>query len=196
MPRTKLSDELKQAVLALSPREKDKLLLRLLPKDANLVQQLEFKLLEDGDTTELRREDVRREIDQALEQITTHFYSPGYLLLDLRALSGLINQHVKITKDKIGEIDLNFYMLNRALALAGRHLHRFPAHKSRTLNEYVVKRALKLQKLLGNIHEDYLLEFRDAMHELAGHIRKQKEMADVAKALKLDLEKLSRGETE
>ena len=48
MARIKLSPDFKKAITALSHKEKDKLLFRLLPKEEMLVAQLEFQLLEDG----------------------------------------------------------------------------------------------------------------------------------------------------
>lgn len=170
MSKIKLSEELKKAITMMPVKEKDKLLLRLITKDYHLVQQLEFKLLEDGATAEDRRGEIREEIHQTLIESHRYFYSPGYLLLDLRNLSGKINQHVKTTKDKYGEIELNFFMLNTALQLMGDKIRNFSMIKSRTLNEYVIRRAAKLLKLIEKLHEDFRLDFHPAMIELAEHI--------------------------
>lgn len=194
MPRVKLSKELKTAISALSDKEKDKLLFRLVAKDPQLVDQLEFQLLEQGETLEDRRADIKYKIGQALHHSRHHFYSPGYLLLDLRAISGRINHHVKTTKDKYGEIELNFFLLNTALDQYLNQIMEFRPHKSKTLDEYVVKRAMKLMQLLSKLHEDLLIEFSSDMQQLGQHIQSLPNMTAVAKRLGLALSYLKEGE--
>lgn len=194
MSKIKLSNELKKAITLMPVKEKDKLLLRLVAKDANLVQRLEFELLEESPTVEERRADLRDEIHQSLLESQRYFYSPGYLLLDLRNLSGKINQHVKTTKDKYGEIELNFFMLNKALELMGERIRPFSSIKARTLNEYIVRRILKLLKLIDKLHEDYRLDFHPVMVELAGHMGEQPTLMKTAIYQMLDVNWLLRGE--
>lgn len=192
MARVKLSAELKKAISSLPGKEKDKLLYRLIAKDPALVERLEFQLLEEGDTTEMRRAEIRAGITFNLRHI--YYHSPGYLLMDLRSLSGMINAHVKTTRDKYGEIELNFFLLNETLRLFGDRVR--PAHpqRARTFNEYVVKRALKLLKLLNRLHEDYRLDFKDDMQTLGRHIGDQPNMMQVAIREGLDVNWLLRGE--
>ncbi|MEL6658126.1 MAG: hypothetical protein AAFY48_13355 [Bacteroidota bacterium] len=168
--RIKLSDELKDAISDLSEKEKDKLLFRLIPKDPALVDRLTYELLEDADSPEERRADLRQEIEAVLKKSAAYFYSPGYLLLDLRAISGGINRHVKTTKDRYGEIELNLFMLNYSLDLLAGQLKRFSHQKSRTLDTYIIKRAEKLQKLIYKLHEDYQLDFSDDWDKLTEYI--------------------------
>lgn len=194
MPRIKLSDELKEAIALLPPKEKDKLLFRLIAKEPDLVAQLEFKLLEEGETLEERRKFVYNWIGRTIQQLKYHFYSPGYLLLDLRAISGEINRHVKTTKDKYGEIELNFCMLNLSLELFGDEIKTFSFRGSKTFNEYVVKRAIKLLKLLSKMHEDMVLDFQSDMKALGRHIQKSPHMLDIAQQLDLDVTYLLDGE--
>lgn len=190
MARVKLTVELKKAIRELSHKEKDKLLLRLIPKDEMLVAQLEFRLLEESKTTEFRRDNLRNFVEQALQRSANNYYSPGYLLLDLRSVSGSINRHVKITGDKYGEIELNLFMLNRTLELLGSQLRYSSPWHSRTLHEYIGKRVLKLQGLLEKLPEDYHADFRDDFQSLAGYLRQQGNFGRVAKSLGLDLEQL------
>ncbi|NBC06388.1 MAG: hypothetical protein GVY26_04260 [Bacteroidetes bacterium] len=193
MPRRKLPDELKAAISKLPSKEKDKLLFRLIPKDEALMQKLAFQLLEDTGSKEERRAELREEIEHLLNRVATHFYSPGYLLLDLRAVSGAITRHVKTTKDKYGEIELNFFMLNYALEMMGDEVKPFSARRSRTFNTYVIKRAIKLQKLLGKLHEDYRLDFEADMKTLATFLRADPQLMEKAKQLGLDVEALGDG---
>lgn len=194
MPRLKLSDELKAAVKALPEKEKDKLLLRLLPKNAALVDRLIFTLLEESATQVERREDLRATIMEELDELAQHFYSPGHLLKQLRRTSGAITRHVKMTRDPYGEIALNFLMLNRSLDLLGGRILTFPPGRARTLNNYVVRRAKKLLTLLSKLHEDYRLDFRDDMQQLGRHIFAQPTMLTTADVLGLDLPSLLKGE--
>jgi len=194
MARTKLSDELKEAISLLSNKEKDKLLFRLIAKDTALVERLTFELLEEGESKEDRREDIYKMIDKGFDKY--RYYSPGYLLLVLRSISGDINRHVKTTKDKYGEIQLNLLMLNKSLGLFGDKIRNVPSHKSRTFNSYVVKRAIKLVKLLGKLHEDYLLDFQEDIQKLGHYIDAQRHMQYLAEELGLDIEMLKRGEVE
>ncbi len=194
MARVKLTDDLKKAISGLSHKEKDKLLFRLIAKEPTLAEQLVFKLLEDGVSAEDRRADLAKEIEQYLIEYQKYYYSPGYLLLDLRTISGKITQHVKTTKDKYGEVALNFLMLNKALALFGKKIGQVRPNRSRTLNKYVVNRAIKLLGLLRKIHEDYRLDFSDSMMELGLHIQGIDAMKRMADDFELDMELLLSGE--
>ena len=168
--RIKLSDELKDAIAGLPEKEKNKLLLRLIPKDDILVERLTYELLEESDSPEERRHDLREEIESYLQRSISQFYSPGYLLLDLRSISGSINRHLRVTKDKYGEIELNLFMLNYSLDRLAGQLRRFGHQKSKTLDVYIVKRAQKLEKLIDKLHVDYQLDFSDDYQKLIQHI--------------------------
>lgn len=191
MARIRLTPELKKAISKLSSKEKDKLLFRLIPKDEILVAQLEYRLLEEAATVEERREGLRRQIEKSLQRAANNYYSPGYLLLDIRAISGRINRHVKITKDRYGEIDLNLYMINRTLELLGSQLRFASPWHSRTINEYIAKRVMKLITLLEKIPEDYHADFRANFRQLADALSQQGNFLRVAKGLQLDVNALS-----
>lgn len=184
--RTTLAEDLKEAISSLSDKEKDKLLFRLIPKDPALVDRLTYQLLEDATTPEERRNTLRVEIEQQIEQSARHFYSPGYLLLDLRSISGDINRHVKTTRDKYGEIELNLFMLNHCLDLLHPKLRSFGHQRSRTLDSYIVKRAQKLQKLIEKIHEDYQLDFAAGWEKLIQHVNALPNLKRMASLLDLE----------
>ena len=189
MPRKRrlsLSDELKEAIANLSDKEKDKLLFRLIPKDPALVDRLTFQLLEEGISTEDRRQDLRLHIRRQVELSAASFYSPGYLLLELRAISGEINRHLKTTRDKYGEIELNLFMLNYSLDLLSDQLRKFRHQKSRTLDTYIIKRAQKLEQLIAKLHEDYRLDFTDDWQHLIQHINNLPNTKRMASLLDFD----------
>lgn len=196
MASVKLIADLKKAISGLSHKEKDKLLFRLIAKEPILAEQLVFKLLEEGISAKDRRADLAKEIAQYLIDYQKYYYSPGYLLLDLRTISGKITLHVKTTKDKYGEVALNFLMLNKALELFGKKINLVRPNRSRTLNKYVVNRAIKLLGLLRKIHEDYRLDFSDSMIALGTHIQSIDAMKRMADDFNLDMELLLSGEVD
>lgn len=193
MPRAKLIPELKAAISDLTEKEKDKLIFRLLPKDQKLVHKLEYQLLEYSDTQEERRADVRAIVMEAMERYPSYYYSPGYLLLTLRELSGKITYHKDITSDKFGEIELNYLMLTEGLGRNISSLRRSGYFSMKSLNEYVVKRVLKLQKLTTKLHEDYILEFEESMIQMGELLSEIQSMGNFIKEHDLDIDSLIEG---
>ncbi|TXK51866.1 hypothetical protein FVR03_02730 [Pontibacter qinzhouensis] len=150
-----ISPELKQAISSLSHSEKDKLLYRLLKLNPDLVERLQFELVEQGDSLMQRREELTSRIN---DMLAYEPYSPGYLMMDLRSLNGEITRHVKHTKDKEGEIQLTLYMLRQCLELHGAfivtHLYR-----ADTLQNYLIKRMEAVLQKLRKMHEDLYVEY-------------------------------------
>lgn len=190
MARAKLSEELKKEIKALSSKEKNKLLMRLIPKDSKLVDQLEYKLVEEEGTLEFRRDDMREYIESRVNQYPNKYYSSIYLRLEMRDISGKINYHVAITKDKLGDIEFNLMMVNGLLYKNKGRLQSESKYLAEKLNDYVVKRAVKLVKMVNALHEDYRLEFADEMMELADHIKSIPSLLEEAKYLQFDVESL------
>jgi len=150
-----LTAAFKTAISQLSGTEKDKLLFRLLKKDPDLCNRLQFELVEQGDTLRQRREAVEKEINKLAKYEP---YSPGYLMMDMRSLNGLITRHVKYTKDKEGEIQLTLLLLRTALE---KHLDFIIAYLYRadTLQDYLVKRMQFVLQKLAKLHEDLYVEY-------------------------------------
>jgi len=193
MPRIKLPVDFKKAVSQMPDGDKNKLLFRLLAKEPALVEKLAFELLEGGETTEERRADLERETEQHLINYQNYFYTPGYLQMELRSISGEITRHVKTTKDKYGEVYLNLFMLNKCMELYNQKVIPFNPINSRTFNEYVVKRTLKIYDLLGKLHEDYLADFKPDLKKLGKEIGKNHNMMKVAIYNMLDVNWLLKG---
>lgn len=119
----KFDDEFKKAIANLLPKEKDKLILRFLRKDHILGNRLYFELLS-GDSVQDRRIIMEKHIRKELTKATKKYYSPGYLMGDMRSLSAEITEHVKIRKDKYGEASLNLLMLNQTFKLNNTSLNK------------------------------------------------------------------------
>lgn len=152
--------EFKQALSYLPAKEKDKLVLRLLRKDHALANRLYFELL-DTKTVDDRREEMEERVISRVTDITDGFYSPGYLMMDLRYLSGDISEHVKTTKDKYGEASLNLLMLTETLTSIGDKLTPFSYGRNYKLGIYIIARAFKILILIKKLHEDYFMEFQE-----------------------------------
>jgi hypothetical protein len=157
--------EFKTAIQNLSDAEKDKLIIRLLRRDLDLANRLYFELV-DTETEEQKREKAAALVSNKVKSANEHFHSIGVLLMRVRAISGDINEHVKITKDKHGEIALNLQMLIEVLTI-----NRIAINASKPANSYkfliyVIARVYKILMLIKALDEDYLLEFKDDLEQL------------------------------
>lgn len=154
-----------KALQNLSHAEKDKLILKLLKKDLVLANRLYFELLA-TESIEERRLRLEKQIEKEIIGISQHYYSPGYLLLDLRNMSGHINEHLSITKDKYGEISLTCKMLIGLLEINNEKIAKEPYDKAYTLSVYVVSKTFKLLLLIQKQHEDIHLDFKKDIQQL------------------------------
>lgn len=157
--------EFKLAIENLSSTEKDKLILRLLKKDLELANRLYFELV-DTESVDEKRLKISKTVTHKIKLTNERFYSIGYLNMDIRNISGEINEHVKITKDKFGEISLNLQMLIEALTLNRMHILATKPNNCYKLFIYIIARAFKILLLINAINEDYLIEFKPDLEKL------------------------------
>ena len=174
----KLSKALQDAICDMSDKEKDKLLLTLVARDQKLVDQLQYELLEAGASLEDRKDQILRAIYRLAHD---HHYSPGWLMMDMRSVNAMITYHVKITKDKRGEIELTLRMLNEVYAHQMQHLRKATA-RTQTISAYLVKRAQFILQKLGKLHEDYYIEFEDEVNSLLQHLHATAPAKEAAEA--------------
>jgi hypothetical protein len=166
MAAVKLTEELKRAIVAMPSPEKDKLLLKLVAKDDMLVAKLHHQLLEDEGDVETRRDALRLEIDRIG---TYDMETPGWLMMALRDFSGAIGRHVKVTKDKHGEVSLTVAMVNQSFRSSREMLEKRQG-RADNFAEYVVKKAAFALDKLAKIHEDYYIEFEDEVNEMLAYL--------------------------
>ena len=157
-----LDPDLKKAIVRMSGVEKDKLLLRLVAKDAVLVEQLQFELVEHRATIDERRELIRQFIDRTAN---LHADTPGWLMMDMRTVSGYISRHLKVTKDKYGEVELMLYMLNTFYDNNAHLLQKYNS-RSDSAAEYIAKRTDQVLKKAAKLDPDYHIEFADGINKL------------------------------
>lgn len=161
----------KKALQQLSNAEKDKLILRMLRQNLDLANKLYFELV-DTESVEEKRKQLEKKIVERIKIASINYYSAGYLLMDMRWISGEITEHVSITKDKQGEISLNCQMLQQLLLLNNDRIAAETFGNAYTLCIYIVNRIFKIFILLQKLHEDLHLDFKkDIQHigRLAGN---------------------------
>jgi hypothetical protein len=150
-----LPDQLKKAIIQMPAKEKDKLLLRLITKDKTLADRLHFELIEDSSTIPERREDIMATIVR-----TSKFNQNtlGWILMDMRNLSGDIAYHVKVTKDKIGGLELNLFLMNTFLESYPNILKTYSS-RADTCALYIAKKAQTILNGLNKLDADYRVDY-------------------------------------
>ncbi len=170
--------ELKNAILDLPTKEKDKLLLRLINKDQTLVEHLHFQLLEDENDLIDRTNIIYEKIDNQfknyhhlINQINIT-RSHRQLLLCLKSLSGLINYHVQITKDKVTEFELRKYIIQESFT---RYPYLFKENTQGENAEKLYQYQLGRLKLIGTLfekfHEDLQADYQNKIEEICTFIK-------------------------
>ena len=152
--------EFKKALQELPEKEKDKLIYRLLRRDMDLAEKLHFELV-DTDSIEDKRRNMETIISNDIKRFSENFHSLDYIAIEMRRISGKISHHVKITKDKFGEISLNLQMLNEVIEQNAFSLTHSKPQKSIKFYNYVIVRAFKILLLINLLHEDFLLDFKE-----------------------------------
>jgi hypothetical protein len=159
------SKEFKDAISNLPDKEKDKLLLRLLKKDVMLVNRLHFELLSDF-TVEEQREQIKNKLDVRIERYSSFNYSLDYLNIELRELSGIINEHVYTTKDKYGEVFLTLHLVIKLLNQNSNHILSAKYGQPDKFCIALIAKSFKILLLIKKLHEDYLLDFKNDLNKL------------------------------
>lgn len=159
--------DLKAAIIALPPKEKDALLLRLVAKDKVLTEHLHFKLLEEEADLEERYHALIEEIDTeiaALQKIRKAGAKDS--LTVMRKLNGRVNHHFKVTKDLHTEIDLRLYLLSVIPVAYEDYSYLSMAKYAERLNAYFVKTTFGLYKKYLKLHEDLQFDLMDKFNQL------------------------------
>ncbi|WP_410220060.1 hypothetical protein [Pedobacter sp.] len=186
----KLSEhqELKQAILSLPVKEKDKLLLRLVAKDKVLTERLNFMLLEGESDLEERVKHLETEIKNTCGDLYTQpKLTAKDVLLSLRKLNKGINHFAKVTKSDFEEIRLKLLALKGAPLKFKFKLFSSTRNYEQTLANYVVKSTLNIYKKFTKLHEDLKFDLAEDFNELLKHIY-QSDVAFTANELKLPKE--------
>lgn len=184
--------EFKEAISELPSIEKDRLILRLLKKDLALANRLLFELVSDS-TIEDEREKAKERLNQLIERVSKITHTPDYLNVEIRYMSGIINEHVFTTKDKSGEISLNLYIIKEILNRNKQRLNSYNYQKSRKFYVGIIARIFKVLILIKKIHEDYFLEFKDDLAEIGDLILENQNLQKISIDNGLDVQWLIDG---
>lgn len=163
--------ELKQAILNLPDQEKTKLLFKLINKDTVLMEQLRHKLVDGVDSLNEKRDEVIKKIDKNFDHLKRmidrypNYLTPGELLMRLRDISGLVNDHVLITKDKIADVELRLYILNIGCNFGCDFLYE-PTKRNRTLVDYIAGRMKYILPKYNRLYEDYQYDLKEGMNKM------------------------------
>jgi len=162
-----LDKKLKEAITHLPSDEKDKLIFRLLKKDTDLVERLYFELVS-AESEEDRRMEAKRDIESWINMTKKHikYSTPGLMMMEMRDATGVINQHVKTTKDKYGEAYLQLFLLKEYLKIYNENFRESSLQKSYKLNIYCITKAFKIMALLKKKHKDLLFNFAEDLSEI------------------------------
>lgn len=182
----KIDKEFKEALSLLPSSEKDKLILRLLRKDVPLANRLYFELIDDQSVEE-RRSLMEESVISKVKIMSESFYSPGYLMMDMRYLSGEITEHVNITKDKFGDPYLNLLMLNNVLQQNNSLIINSSMGKSYKICIYIVSKVFKIMILIKKLHEDFQMEFNEDLIKLGNLISKNDHIMNTSISNGLDV---------
>ncbi|MBC8154040.1 MAG: hypothetical protein H7Z72_14125 [Bacteroidetes bacterium] len=163
-----LDPELKKAIGRMPETEKDKLLLRLIAKDPTLTEKLQFELVEERSTVDERRQIIREYTDRVARLYQD---TPGWVMMDMRSVSGYITRHMKVTKDAYGEVDLSVHMINTFYEHHFDQL-RFYDRRSDKAAQYIAKRADQILKKLYKLDPDYYLEFENDVNKMLTNVYK------------------------
>ena len=161
----KFNKEFKDAILGLSQTEKDKLLLKLIKKDKVLSNEVYVKLL-DVDSVDDHQQKMEESIKEKVAYFATKRYTPNYLIKRLRVVSKLITEHVKITKDKMGNSYLNLVLLTETLETFNSKLKKSTPGQTRKLYIYFITKTFSILIGIQKLHEDYFLEYRENLEKL------------------------------
>lgn len=176
----KIEKNLQQAILEMPPKEKDKLLIRLIGKDKLLIEKLEFELIEAGETIQERRKDIHDAIQFLYQGYTI---SAKTLLYDIRTMNSAITRHLKITKDKYGEVELTIALLKGCFENNSSVVEKYSSHTDPLL-QYLSKRTEAVLKKVVKLHPDEQFDFQEDLNLLL-HYNHEYATAYYAKELKL-----------
>lgn len=169
------SKEFKEALSNFTPKEKDKLIFRLLRKDKILSQKLYFELIEDK-TADEKRKELEDHLAEKVAYFSKNISNPKYYLVLIRKLSAEITLHVKVTSDKFGEVYLQLFLVNKILRLYRDRLERQSFEQNYKLYMYLINKIFRSLILTLKLDEDYHLDINGILQETLESLLENGEM--------------------
>jgi hypothetical protein len=183
----KLSEhkELKTEILALPPKEKDKLLLRLVAKDKVLTEHLHFLLLEDESNLRDRVSAIKEQIIETMEGFGSQkSVNAKEVLSSLRRLSKLVNHNLRVTKANFEDIELRIFLFNHTPINFKSGMFSSLKNYEQLFMSYFLKSTLITIRKFDKLHEDLQFDLKEELNKLLSKIYNGK-MAGMAEELSL-----------
>lgn len=159
---------LKEAILNLSEKEKDKLLVRLINKDKKLIEQLHYLLLEDENDLIQRINEAKNDLSLVFDRMrsglnrTKQHYKHRELTAYLKSASGIVNEHASVTKNKESELDLRLVIFEETIKnYHPLYLNEANGYKADMHFSYQISRLKSILSLYDKLHDDLKYEYRD-----------------------------------
>lgn len=168
--------ELKEAVLRLPAKEKDKLLVRLISKDKMLLKQLHYQLLEDEYDLADRITALREKLNDLLSpnhsgiKNVAMYSNYKSLTALLRQASGMINEHEKITKDKFSDTEFRLLVLALAFEYYPVLFQKSYVAISDKLHRYVAARIKSTFNKYDKLHEDLQFDLKELFDKVEAFV--------------------------
>lgn len=165
----KLSEhkELKLEILGLPPKEKDKLLLRLVAKDKVLTEHLHFLLLEDESDLKDRVTNIKEQIVDAMGLIkTSKSDNAKEVLIQLRKLAKLVNHNFRVTKASFEDVELRIFLFNNSIVNFKSKMFSSYKNYEQLFAMYFVKSTLVTFRKFEKLHEDLQFDLKEEFNKL------------------------------
>lgn len=163
--------DLKIAITDLPVKEKDKLLLRLISKDKVLTEHLHYKLLEDESDLELRKENIKADIEAQIAELKK--LNVKEALVKVRKMITSVNHFYKVTKDPFGEVELKLFILSVIPLDYKRSLFGYKDFGFLFATYYVKTVSVTLNKF-HKLHEDLQFDLSETINQLLSKIYSSK----------------------
>jgi len=170
-------DELKEAILRLPQKEKDKLLIRLINKDQMLIKQLHFQLLENENDLWDRHRELEVYLHESFLNLQKKWSTKNsqsvfqLLLVYLREMSGKINEHASITKSKDSELKLRLKVIRWSIEYFPDLYTSY--HSSKHADKFFEYQKGRLKLCFGlynKMHEDLRYEFKEDVAYVVSYV--------------------------
>lgn len=165
----KLSEhkELKIEILALPPKEKDKLLLRLVAKDKVLTEHLHFLLLEDESHLRDRIATIKEHILQNMQHLKElKNVSAKDVLVNLRKLAKQVNHNLRVTKANFEDVELRVFLFNNTITQFKSNSFSSSKNYEQLFASYFVKSTLITLRKIDKLHEDLQFDLKEEIDKL------------------------------
>lgn len=179
--------EFKAALALLPSKEKDRLLWQLIKRDELLARRLEYELLAPYEAVDKRNELAELIQDRAIAMASRRKRLPA-ILSQFRRFSGDITRYVYVTKDKVGEITLNFILLQQAMQLLNNTSYMFGGRGTQKYIVYMLNKLYRTCMLVHKLHVDFHIELEDEAHKLGKIMQANLDLMEYVKHHKFNVD--------